>query len=70
MDAGRHFREAITALKIDRTASLACDSRTQADYIQRLGREGGINLTRRKLETGGWELKAARRRGARSMGEG
>jgi hypothetical protein len=37
------------------------DSKSMADYAARIARGEGKNLRQRKLEMGGWVLKAARK---------
>jgi hypothetical protein len=59
MNRAHTIRQAVAALGKD---EIVTDTKSMADYAAKIAREGGHALRQRKQETGGWELRAARRR--------
>jgi hypothetical protein len=59
---GVTIRQAVEALG---RVSLVADTKSAADYAAKIAREGGHHVCQRKQETGGWELRARRRRRGR-----
>jgi hypothetical protein len=62
------IRAAVAALRSAAEAGvMVTDSKASADYAARLAREQGQRLRQRKMESGGWELRCARKRRQSSL---